>query len=114
MVPRKNIIRSLLSLVLLVLFSFSITPRKTLHDLFGCHKEVKTNLRSDGKDQVSAKNFHCSCQHPELQAPFHAQPIYAGLEGPATLDSNPVDLYTSALYNNTLLFSTLRGPPAVM
>jgi hypothetical protein len=110
----KNIIRSFLSLFLIVLFASSITPKKTLHDLFGCHPETTTTITCNGKQQITTSGFHCSCQQPELQTTFLHQPFIGELQLPKISYPAALSLYNTALFERAILFSKLRGPPSLL
>lgn len=99
---------------MLLLFAISITPKKTLHDIFGCHKETNKSILQNGEVQLGMDGFDCSCQQPDLKAPFLEQTLFATITLLPILHCKPASSYTAALYENALLFSQLRGPPALL
>jgi hypothetical protein len=98
---------------LLLLFSFSITPKKTLHSVFGCHKETGKRIGDDRTEQLNTKIFHCSCDQQDLQSPFLQTPPF--LSAAAFIYGDPfITGYTTAFYGQTIPSPDLRGPPSVI
>src|ERR1700731_2549167 len=99
---------------MLVLFAFSVTPRKLLHDVFANHKDGYSNLSgTPGLPQVSSTVFNCQCDNLVAESPFID-------------DSSPIEIFTPGLfaeYKSGLVtsihaeqqfFFGLRGPPAIL
>jgi hypothetical protein len=108
---RHKTIRPVLALVMLCLFGFSITPRKTLHELFACHPDTRREVQKPGGETLDRDSFHCSCDQPELQMPFIEYPVWVVLPIPATFNNERPFPHSARLYENTHDFSKLRGPP---
>jgi hypothetical protein len=96
-----------------VLFACSITPKKTLHDIFGCHPERVNNIKVNGKQQIATNGFHCSCQQPDLQAPFLQEQVLNELTLPEVFYAGVTIFFTTDLFERAVSFSKLRGPPSL-
>lgn len=94
---------------------FAITPKRTIHDIFGCHNsaEINTERSASHKAQFNKDGFHCSCEQTEFQTGF----ISATL---VTLPAAPIEFakhYSLQLpediFTNVSEIVSLRGPPAL-
>jgi hypothetical protein len=110
-VYKNQTIRSLVSGLLLLLFTFSITPKKWLHDLIADHKDFYSNASGDHLQFIKS-GFRCDCENLVVNTPF------IHVDGPKELVITkffPVYLHTTI--NNCdaghLFFFYLRGPPLV-
>lgn len=106
-----SILRRSLSGILLVLFAFSITPKKTLHDWIVSHTDGAGTAKSDAA-QVTKAGFNCNYQNLVAESPFTADSQYIDLTLPreyAILSA----VLSSRVYATDLFFHSLRGPPAV-
>lgn len=100
---------------LLLLFAFSITPKKFLHNLVADHRDAAaaTARQTDnGASQLGKAGYHCPCEQLVVQTPFVYQP--------ASIDYAlaPVFIVYQAqhfvsIHNITPAVSFLRGPPAL-
>jgi len=105
----KPVIRSLISGFLLCIFTFSITPKKWLHDIVANHKDSYANS-IDGKTIRTTAGFHCNCDNLVVQSPF------ISYDGPAEMNAPAFFvLHQTATISNLIssyhFFSELRGPP---
>lgn len=95
---------------------FGITPKRTVHELFGCHDTVATPYKSSkpGETTIGKDGFHCACEHQEFQTAFTGgiAPQYAALhfEFSKPADSNIAERFHSTSASHQLL----RGPPALI
>ncbi|MFZ4770454.1 MAG: hypothetical protein ACOYLO_09770 [Ferruginibacter sp.] len=108
---KKRFIKQLLSLALLLLFAFSITPRKTLHEVFGCHKYTSGKTDAKGNVQISLNGFHCFCNQPDLHSPFIETPFFSTVSLNDFI-AHPVSFYSASAHTTPIPFLSLRGPPA--
>jgi hypothetical protein len=95
---------------MLVLFAFSITPKKILHDLVADHKDTPVKTSDSKTPQFDVSGFRCNCDNLVVESPFLN-------EGPA------LEIILTSFYftppvetdNNLsvvhLYYATLRGPP---
>jgi hypothetical protein len=66
---RKPTIRALGSIVLLLTFTFSITPKILLHTLVAHHKDIHFNI--GGKtDQLIKAGYQCDCESQVVVLPY--------------------------------------------
>jgi hypothetical protein len=107
----KKIIQQISAAFLLVLFTFSITPKRFIHDVLAQHTDSKVICNND----ISEKHFHesgikCECDQLVVESPF--------LQTIVAFHSNITHCYfiTSQLFvqhyfsiHHTLV--SLRGPP---
>ncbi len=111
LLAQKPIIRQLLAGVLLLVFTFSITPKKFLHDAIANHKD-KVALTSPGDThQLSNTGFICKCDNLVAESPFTDEPIYFDF-APLQLFSVEKDSKLYHFYSSAYFFFELRGPPA--
>jgi len=110
LLAQKPILRQLLAGVLLLVFTFSVTPKKFLHDAIANHKDKVTVVSPGGNPQVSHTGFICKCDNLVAESPFTNDVLY--------FDFAPVPVFsvqqTSALYHfysSAVFFFKLRGPP---
>ena len=108
-VYKKQTIRSFISGLLLCLFTFSVTPKQWLHNIFADHKDFYSNAAGNHL-QFTKSGFRCDCENLVVNTPF------IHVDGPAELIITkflPVGQgITINNYNagHHFLFH-LRGPP---
>jgi hypothetical protein len=109
-VYKNQTIRSFISGLLLFLFTFSITPKKWLHDIFADHKDFYSNTAGDHLQFIKS-GFRCDCENLVVNTPF------IHVDGPKEL---VITKFFPAYHGTTInnyhagyhfLFH-LRGPPA--
>lgn len=111
----QKTIRKIVGLVMLVVFAFSITPQKTIHDLVAKHSDpTKCNVHKDVPvDQVEKTSIHCSYDNLVVASPFVDYQFSIQIEQPE-----------KSIIKNTLLSSfeisdlphsfESRGPPVIV
>jgi hypothetical protein len=72
---RKPIIRTPGSILLLLIFSFSITPKIVLHSLVAHHKDIHSRSHSK-TDQLTQAGYHCDCESLVVELPYLDLPPY--------------------------------------
>jgi hypothetical protein len=105
------ILKRSLTGILLLLFAFSIMPKRILHDWLVSHTDGITVVTGKGHAvQLSKAGFNCNCQNLVAESPFTANS--------QSFDIPPLFIYVSEpgafpcqVYKATLFFSHLRGPP---
>jgi hypothetical protein len=110
-VAQKRIIRQFLAGVLLLVFAFSITPKKFLHDAFANHKDKPALTSLENKPQFSLSGFMCKCDNLVAESPFTDAAAYFDFV-PVQLFSVHKDATLYHFYSSTFFFFELRGPPA--
>lgn len=112
---KKTIIKNLSALLLLLVFAFSITPKKTWHDLIATHqdgKQASYDYTAQG-EQLHKSVIHCSCELQVAESPFIAIPI--GLEwADLPVFSNHYFAFSQDPSFQQTHFYGLRGPPAAI
>ncbi len=100
-------------MLLLLVFAFSITPKKTWHDLIAKHQDGKKpsyDYSAKG-DQLHKSVIHCSCDLQVAESPFVA--VHLGLQ--LAIPPVPPSFYIETRQNPNFQqthFYGLRGPPA--
>lgn len=99
---------------MLLVFAFSITPKKLLHDLVANHKDVKIQTTKTGNDlpQLSKAGFHCQCDQLVVQTPFLYKAVTFSLVLPVKAVSRQARPATPIYYPSHSV-SFLRGPPVL-
>lgn len=108
-------IKTLSALLLLLVFAFSITPKKTWHDLIATHQDVNQPTYDDSAkgEQVHKSVIHCSCDLQVAESPFIT--VHIGLQ--LGLPSVKSIFYVGSSqdpHSEQTHFYGLRGPPATV
>jgi hypothetical protein len=107
-------IQRLLSSFLLVLFAFSITPKKVLHDLVANHRDTHSKAWSDNSTTKIVKaGFNCNTEDLVVESPFIENSCSTELPEPPTLSLIFSERPENCYYFHQL-FAELRGPPATI
>jgi hypothetical protein len=108
--PKKTI-KQILAAGLLLVFSFSITPKKFLHDAIANHKDKAAVLSATGTPQFSHSGFVCKCDNQVAESPF--------TDVTTCFDFVTIRLFSEyrhtqpcQFYSSSFLFFQRRGPPA--
>ena len=109
---QSAIFRRIISGVLLVLFTFSITPKKILHDLVAAHTDAKpgTFLSNTHTAQIHKSGINCQVDQLIVESPFLEIEVHALV--PLLIPKN--DFYQTRVcfsFFLTVLDNDLRGPP---
>jgi hypothetical protein len=108
---QKNTIKQLLAAGLLIVFSFSITPKKFLHDAIANHKDKAAVLSAVGTPQFSHSGFVCKCDNQVAESPFTNVTTCFDF-AIVRLFSEYKHIQPCHFYSSTFLFFQRRGPPA--
>ena len=110
---QHKIFKQFLALAMLVVFAFSITPQKSIHDLVSKHIDPKScSVHKDLPiEQVEKTELHCTFDFQVATTPFVdydfsieiATPIIAQPRN-ATFEANVI--------SQDVIISDSRGPPA--
>jgi hypothetical protein len=98
---------------MLVLFAFSGTPKKFIHDLVVSHKDTRSKYASDARTSVQRSFFNCHIEDLVVESPFIEET--APTLSPAQVVF--IDTYaqpTTRLYAIFPVSTSLRGPPALI
>src|ERR1700754_505865 len=109
---RHPIIKHLLASFLLVLFAFSVTPRKFLHDLVANHKDVPGKFAHDPHTRVQKSTYNCHTEDLVVESPYINGPAPVVPPAPVTA-CNRYAVSEIRLYTLFPVFLALRGPPSI-
>lgn len=106
----NSIIQKLIAGIILILFAFSITPKKILHDLVANHKDTPTNSNTSTTKQINPATINCDCDNLVVESPFFYQNNIIQIMAPVSyLFLTDNNIYT--LYYQNHFDLELRGPP---
>ncbi len=109
----RPLIRQFLAGVLLIIFAFSITPKKALHDWLANHTDKTTAPLPAHEASISMAGFNCDCDNLVAESPFTAtsgQFNFSALQVFAPQQA----FVPYRFYAVTHFFFSLRGPPHTM
>ena len=109
---KNTYIKSLSAGLMLIIFSFSITPRIFFHNWLASHKDARSNLPAADQHQVGHVFYNCNCDNIVAESPFTQQDDLAVLL-PVQCYAIPVEATTPAFYSAGYFLFSLRGPPSV-
>ena len=106
-------IRKVLAMAVLLLLIFSITPKKTLHNFFGCHQDPTMPGSDKHGANVVTFSFHCSCGQLDFQTPYTSaifllEPLLNVQHAIALTGQNTM------AFENVVTSAYLRGPPTTL
>jgi hypothetical protein len=109
---QSAIFRRIISGVLLVLFTFSITPKKLLHDILATHTDAKpgTFLSNTHTAQIHKSGINCQLDQLIVESPFLEIEVHALVLMPIPKN----DFYQTRVcfsFFLPLIDNSLRGPP---
>jgi len=97
---------------MLLLFTFSITPKRYLHDLFAGHTHIVTNSSTAEQAHVIKSGFNCDCNTLVATSSFIDEKDNIGVVWPTMYLAFLVS-FSNPVYSASYSFTELRGPPAV-
>ncbi len=108
-------IRSIIAFAMLMVFAFSITPQKTIHNFVANHLdpstcEVHQNLPIE---QVENGALHCTFDFQVATTPFVVYNFKISIEAPS-LPISTNTFYTSNKVSCLSISQESRGPPVLM
>lgn len=109
---KYQIVKKATAIILLVLFAFSVTPIKVIHDLVAKHHDSKSVSYQTGayKPQLSRPGFNCLLDNLVVESPFTNPGILFQERVLAVYSIGTVSLDYSFISSNHPVFG-LRGPP---
>jgi hypothetical protein len=103
------VIKKLCAFLLLLVFAFSITPKKALHDLIANHKD-KSFSSSSGALEFNKAGYQCKCDNTVAESPFIHQ--NSAVEIASFIFYNGYNhIIPDGPYSFNQFFFELRGPP---
>jgi hypothetical protein len=99
---------------MMLIMAFSITPKRTVHEIFGCHDTSTPYKHHKGKETSFNKDgFHCACEQQEFQTPFIGS-VPALFNVPDIAFHKPTNVGLIQSYHSAPgILQPLRGPPAI-
>ena len=109
----QKTIRQILAVVMLLVFAFSITPQKSIHDLVAKH--IDPNSCSVHKDlpieQIEKTELHCSFDFQVATTPFMDYDFSIEIATPIVAKARNTN-YVAAPIEQYAIVSDSRGPPS--
>jgi len=106
--------KQFLALAMLVVFAFSITPQKSIHDLVAKH--IDPNSCSVHKDlpieQIEKAELHCTFDFQVATTPFVYYDFSIILQPPLVAQTRNV-IFVIAPIAHLAIISDSRGPPTI-
>jgi len=94
---------------LLIVFSFSITPKNYLHSLFAKHDDCRYEKRTDSQYQVTYAGYNCYPDNLVTESGFDND--LAVLSFPIFIAYSSYIIQDVSFTSVAGIFSSLRGPP---
>lgn len=109
---QKSHILKLVTGFILVVFAFSITPKKVWHDLLANHKDLSARNYQISKkgDQVHKSVINCNCDQLVVESAFVAKSSIFSIEVP-TIEKEYIVKPYSFSFNESIYNFGVRGPP---
>ncbi|MDP4147919.1 MAG: hypothetical protein Q8927_03260 [Bacteroidota bacterium] len=98
---------------MLLLFAFSMTPKRPLHDLLANHRDVPVKSFGGKIKQLSKSGFNCRCESLVVESSFIGIAFPCLPEPPVIHGQAPCMLTNEGCRQTPPLYFELRGPPAV-
>ncbi len=107
--------KQFLALAMLVVFAFSITPQKSIHDLVAEHMDpTSCSVHKDLPiEQIENKALHCSFDFQVATTPFVDYNFSIEIAIPIVAKARNTN-YVAATIEQYAIVSDSRGPPAVI
>ena len=110
----QKTIRQIVALLMLLVFAFSITPQKSIHDLVAKHSDpTHCNVHQDAPiAQVEKSSIHCSYENLVVASPFLDFTFAHELNAPPVSNIKNTSLVALTYLLVPFSFES-RGPPLV-
>jgi hypothetical protein len=109
---KRGLIRSAFGWMLLILFSFSITPKQLLHDVLAHHTDPTSEAPSGKSPSISKTGFSCDRLNLVAESPFVEADEFTG-RAPLQICTDFVVSSHHAAAHKAVILSSLRGPPCI-
>jgi hypothetical protein len=106
------IIRQIVALAMLMVFTFGITPRLYWHDLFANHTHLAPRIDDDGKANVQKSGFQCDCHSLVATSTFTDETDRISIDE-IRCYSPFISSFVSFRFSNHLQHTDSRGPPSL-
>ena len=98
---------------MLIVFAFSITPRKYLHDIVANHKDSFFVSGDDGALALHKAAVNCHTDSIVAESPFANDAVEINISTPVIFSEKQPAIIVSCI-TAASLFSRLRGPPSLV
>jgi len=97
------------SILLLLVFTLGVTPRKTLHTWFANHTDSPSKIPDGKTQQLTKAGFNCNCENLVAESHFIASnsPVKINILSVHSF----VSFYIPSFVSLSLFHNNLRGPP---
>lgn len=111
MLHKKHILKLVTGFILIV-FAFSITPRKVWHDLLANHKDLSASNYQISKkgDQIHKTVINCNCDQLVVESAFVVRSSIYSIEV-SIIEIDLIVIRDSFSYYSSIDNFGLRGPP---
>ncbi|WP_276482551.1 hypothetical protein [Paraflavitalea pollutisoli] len=108
------VIKPLVALAMLLLFTLSITPRQYLHDLFADHRDIAVHTHDTDEDQLDTAGFSCNTHDQVAESPFTGHPAQPRITPPLLFPTATTQHFLTHLRLQAPSVVDGRGPPALV
>lgn len=106
---KSHSLKKISSILLLFVFSLSITPKKTLHDWFANHQDSTSATPESKTPQLTKAGFNCNCESLVAESHFITFSSVIAVNLPSV--HSFVSFCIPSLISLSLFHNNLRGPP---
>jgi hypothetical protein len=101
--------KTLSSILLLLVFTLGITPKKTLHNWFANHEDSTSKIPEGKTQQLTKAGFNCNCENLVAESHFIAPsiPLLVNIFSAYSFFS----VQEPSFISQSLFHNNLRGPP---
>ena len=106
--------RKFIALVMLVVFAFSITPQKSIHEVVAKHIDpTSCSVHKDLPiEQIEKAELHCTFDFQVATTPFVTYDFSVILQPPFVAQSRNANFVASPI-SQLAIISDSRGPPSI-
>jgi hypothetical protein len=105
----KSNFKKISSVLLLFVFTLSITPKKTLHSWFANHKDSASTIPDGKTHQLTKAGFNCNCDDFVAESHFISVGSFVVINIPVF--RSLISIRNPEFISLSRFFFNLRGPP---
>jgi hypothetical protein len=102
-------LKKISSILLLLVFTLGITPKKTLHTWFANHTDSTSKIPESKTPQLSNAGFNCNCDDLVAESHFLTFSTFAVVNLPSV--HSFISVFILPFQSLSLFHNNLRGPP---
>ena len=107
---QSKFIRTVLAVLMLMVFAFSVTPKILLHNLVANHKDSEIKSNFSNEEQFSKSGFNCNCDNLVVESPFVNDFIPVHLSAAKQFAQHQT-FFRNGFASFHHFYLELRGPP---